>query len=596
MPPGPDLPLKTGVYELLSKRAQSHSANIAIGDVSDGAATPTKWTYEDLFRKSVAAANLFLELGAGPDAPVAYMLPIILETHAVVLGAEMVSVACAVNPFLDARVIAGLLEACDARILVIGGPSFSPADNKKLAEIIRLRPNIAAIVEIGTTCGVNGAVNFNDALGATPSSHIQGRLQKPEAVSACFHTGGTTSAPRFAPQTQRRQLVAAEAARKAFAFTSDSKIISGMPLFHIGGLFCGGLVPFVTGAGVIQLGPAGYRDATLMSRFWEILDNEKATHISAVATVYGRLANLPLNGADLSSVEYAISSAAVLSGEIRSRFETHTNIPIRECYGLTEATFIVTANGPDQTRRPGTVGRPLPDLEVAIYKTTANGYAPAKPGETGLLTVRGDTVFDGYLGAPESDDLWIEGRLNTGDLASIDEDGYVTIRGREKDLIIRGGHNIDPAIIEDALLKHDAVFAVAAVGKPHEDLGEVPAAFVQLKENAEATHEDLLAFAADHIGERAAVPKTVWITSTLPMTGVGKVSKPPLRLEAIRLAALERLANEAPDVKARSLQVTEGKDTQRTIHINLEEPSYEQEARRLLTRLGFRVRFHQQAN
>jgi fatty-acyl-CoA synthase len=178
----------------------------------------------------------------------------------------------------------------------------------------------------------------------------------------------------------------------------------------------------------------------------------------------------------------------------------------------------------------------------------ATGTSELLPdGQVGTLVVRGPNVFAGYL-VPGSDrpvprhgDKVRDGWLNTGDLGSVDADGYVQLAGRAKDLIIRGGHNIDPAVIEDALLEHPAVTAAAAVGRPDPHAGEVPAAYVTLAPDAHATPEELRAWTSHRVPEPAAAPKAVTVLTSLPLTPVGKPFKPALRAEATREAVADAL-------------------------------------------------------
>jgi fatty-acyl-CoA synthase len=177
-----------------------------------------------------------------------------------------------------------------------------------------------------------------------------------------------------------------------------------------------------------------------------------------------------------------------------------------------------------------------------------------------VLVVRGPNVFAGYKVAEHNRELWIdagEGErwLNTGDLGRQDADGYFYLTGRKKELIIRGGHNIDPAAIEQPLHEHPAVLMAAAVGRPDAHAGEVPVAYVQLKPGADAAEEELMTFARDHIGERAAVPKAIRIVPAMPLTGVGKIFKPTLKLRETEDALIEALRSAGvpfASVKARN--------------------------------------------
>jgi acyl-CoA synthetase (AMP-forming)/AMP-acid ligase II len=219
-----------------------------------------------------------------------------------------------------------------------------------------------------------------------------------------------------------------------------------------------------------------------------------------------------------------------------------------EGYGLTEATC-ASARSFVNHPVPGSVGQRLPYQQVKTITVDAEGgWVDLASGEVGVLAIGGPTVFPGYVvdrgpDGPVVDGLGKlrEGWLDTGDLARVDNEGFVHLVGRAKDLIIRGGHNIDPAVIENALLAHPAVAAAQAVGRPDVHAGEVPAAFVTLTPGADVTAEELRAWASDRVSERAAAPKSVTVLDTLPLTSVGKPFKPALRAVAARDAVAEAL-------------------------------------------------------
>jgi fatty-acyl-CoA synthase len=278
--------------------------------------------------------------------------------------------------------------------------------------------------------------------------------------------------------------------------------------------------------------------------------------MSGVPTVYAVLADVPVD-ADISSLRMPIVGAAPLPPAVAAAFQARTGLPLYEGYGLTEATCASSFTVPG-AERPGTVGRRLPyqDIRAARIHDDDRGWELLPAGQVGTLVVRGPNVFAGYLvpgpdgPVPRRGDKVRDGWLDTGDLGSVDADGYVRLAGRAKDLIIRGGHNIDPAVIEDALLGHPAVRAAAAVGKPDPHAGEVPVAFVALAADASATEEELRAWAAAGVPEPAAAPKYVTVIDTIPVTSVGKPFKPELRRRAAEDAARQALAGRATRVTA----------------------------------------------
>ena len=206
--------------------------------------------------------------------------------------------------------------------------------------------------------------------------------------------------------------------------------------------------------------------------------------MSAVPTVYGTLARLPVD-ADISTLRLPIVGASPLPASVREDFAAHTGLHLLEGYGLTEATCASTWTRPGE-ERTGSVGRVLPGQQIKAVQIGADGsWADCAPGETGVLAIGGPAVFAGYVTDPapggprvSRDGIVRDGWLDTGDLGQVDAGGFVYLTGRAKDLIIRGGHNIDPRVIEDALLAHPAVRAAAAVGRPDRHSGEVPVAYV----------------------------------------------------------------------------------------------------------------------
>ncbi|MGB3316437.1 MAG: AMP-binding protein, partial [Albidovulum sp.] len=261
------------------------------------------------------------------------------------------------------------------------------------------------------------------------------------------------------------------------------------------------------------------------------------TFLITVPTAIAALMQRPVN-ADVSSLKTAISGSAPLPLELYNRFEKATGVQISEGYGLTEATCMVSCNPMDGVKKVGSVGLPLPYSEVRILHTDAAGAVTKECGidEVGEICVSNPGVFDGstYTEVAKNQGLFADNRfLRTGDLGRIDPDGYLWITGRAKDLIIRGGHNIDPAEIEEALAGHPAIAFVGAIGQPDSFAGELPCAYVELVGGAEVTPEELMEFAKSHIQERAAIPKHIEVLDELPKTAVGKIFKPDLRKRAI---------------------------------------------------------------
>ena len=313
--------------------------------------------------------------------------------------------------------------------------------------------------------------------------------------------------------------------------------LCGLPLFHVNGTTVTGSMPFSIGAHVVLLGPRGYRDPSVMQNFYKIVDHYKAVSFSSVPTVLSVLLDIPKGDADISSLRYAICGAAPLSVELFKRFEAHSGMKILEGYGLTEGTCASSFNPYYGQQKIGSIGLRLPYMQMKIFIVDEDGkfVREADTDEIGSVCIHGPNVFSGYLDDAHNRGIWPkEGWLNTGDQGRKDADGYLWLTGRTKELIIRGGHNIDPAAIEDPLYQLEGVQVAAAVGQPDSHVGETPVAYVQLQENVDLTEADILTYLKDKIGERAAVPKEVFIVDKIPLTPVGKIFKPALRWEAIQ--------------------------------------------------------------
>jgi fatty-acyl-CoA synthase len=297
-----------------------------------------------------------------------------------------------------------------------------------------------------------------------------------------------------------------------------------------------------------MLTPAGYRAPGLLDQFWAIARRFGATTFSSVPTVLSSLLDKPWPEGGVPTLRHVLCGAAPLPRQVALDFERLTGARIHEGYGLTEGACVSTLNLLHGRRQLGTVGVRLPYQEVRLFALGVDGKPTgltAQGASPGVIGIRGPNVFQGYLRAGDNDGIWIAGGwFNTGDLGRWDEHGHLVLCGRAKDLIIRGGHNIDPQLIEDALAKHPAVAMAAAIGQPDRHAGELPVAYVALRAGSRIDADDLLEHARAAIPERAAVPVRITILPALPLTTVGKVSKPHLRA-----MAFERVLREALDAE-----------------------------------------------
>jgi len=289
------------------------------------------------------------------------------------------------------------------------------------------------------------------------------------------------------------------------------------------------------------------RNKQVLANYWQLVETYRPTSLSAVPTVLAALANVPLAGADISSINYCRTGAAVLAPELAARFERLFGLHVHESLGMTEMAGISTITPLGVNAPAGCVGFRLPYSQLRIVALDEQGGASERDqpaGEHGMVLFKSPNLFSGFVDAEDNAHAFTaDGWLATGDLGWLDAEGRLHLTGRSKDLIIRSGHNIDPKVIEDALGAHPAVQLCAAVGAPDDYAGELPVVFATLVPGASVTEAELLAFTSERVDEPPARPKRVTIIATMPMTNVGKIYKPELREMA---AAAVRAAKPPP--------------------------------------------------
>lgn len=548
-----DLPSST--FELIRRTAQIRPDAPALSFILQGTGEETalRLNYAELLGKTTQTANAFHRLGLRPGKAVSFLLPNLPQTHYTIWGGEAAGIVNAINPLLDPEHIAELIHASDSELLVTLAP-FPGTDLWDKVNALRDQlPELKAILCVDMANLLpepqrsaikaqrgplpDGVLDFDETIAACPADHLEsGRVIAADDIASYFHTGGTTGTPKLAPHSHGNEVAMAYSMNLVTRFGIGDVTLCGLPLFHVNGVIVTGLAAFIGGAEVLLATPQGYRNSTLISNFWKVIERHKVSFFSGVPTIYAGLLQVPSEGHDLSSLKYALCGAAPMPVELIRQFEAKTGLALIEGYGLTEGTCGSCANPPAGERRPGSIGLPMPYCAVSIKVLDEQGsyVRDAEQNEIGNLCIRGATVFRGYLQASKNAGIWVDGDwFNTGDLGRVDADGYIWLTGRSKDLIIRGGHNIDPQMIEEALHKHPAVAMAAAVGKPDAKAGELPVVYVQLKPGSQASEAELLEHAAAHIPERAAIPKDAWIIDAIPLTAVGKTFKPALRFDAI---------------------------------------------------------------
>ncbi|MFC2981198.1 acyl-CoA synthetase [Roseicyclus marinus] len=544
------------LYELLSRTRDRHGSLRATSfQMFSGPNDPAETlTWDELHGRVTQAANMFRALGVTETDTVAYVLPNCTETVVTLLGGMVAGIAAPINPLLEPEQIAAILRETKARV-VVTLKEFPKTDvAQKMAEAVRNAPNVQVVIEVDLLRYITGIKRFiipfirpKNPSGhharvldwaSETAKHPRDRLTFADSdgdrVAAYFHTGGTTGMPKVAQHSYSGMIYNGWVGH-TLLFTEKDNVICPLPLFHVFACHVILMAMVASGGHVIFPTPQGYRGAGVFDNFWKLVERWQVTFIITVPTAIAAMMQRPVN-ADVSSVKTAFSGSAPLPVELFRRFEKATGVTLVEGYGLTEATCLVSCNPVDGEKKIGSVGVPFPHCDVRILKVTPHGVLDCETDEVGEICVANPGVRPGatYTEADKNRDLYFHGDfLRTGDLGRIDADGYLWITGRAKDLIIRGGHNIDPAEIEEALAGHPAVAFAGAIGQPDAFAGELPCAYVELVGGAQASVEDLATWCREHIHERAAIPKHLEILDELPKTAVGKVFKPDLRRRAI---------------------------------------------------------------
>jgi fatty-acyl-CoA synthase len=564
-----DRGLPESTYHALVRAAERWPERPAVSCLPDAERwdQPVTRTFSELAGDVHRAASVYADLGVGRRDAVAILSVNCGEMITAVLAAEAVGIAAPVNPSLAAGHAAELVRLSGAKVIVAAGPELDAGVWERARRIaaetgaralLALRPTVARppAAELEPVAGTT--VAYLDVLAReAPADGLGDAAPRADDLASYLHTGGTTGTPKLAARTHRNEVANAWMVAQAMGPDEPGAVFAALPLFHTNALVVTLLAPLLCGRPVVWAGPLGYREPSLFGVFWKLVERHRIAVMSGVPTVYGVLAELRVD-ADIASLRMPIVGAAPLPPAVADAFRARTGVELCEGYGLTEGTCVSACTAPG-ARRAGTVGRRMPyqDVRAARIDEESGAWELLPDGEVGTLVVKGPNVFAGYLvpgpdgPRPEPRPKVRDGWLDTGDLGSIDADGYVRLTGRAKDLIIRGGHNIDPTTIEDALLEHPAVSAAAAVGRPDAHAGEVPVAYVTLAAGSAVGEDDLRAWAAAHAPEPAAAPKRVHLVDAIPLTAVGKVFKPELRRRAAEAAARDALAGIATGVAAR---------------------------------------------
>ena len=529
-------------YDLIRASANAHANQPALTFLATGepGGPATCWTYRALLQGIHQTANLLHSLSIGSQDVVAILLPSGLAYHLALWGGEAAGIVQPLNPLLSEEKLLSLLQASQAKVLIAHGVEDDSQLRDKALRLQAQLPHLKTVLLVHPV----GVPLTNDLPPGTHDFHdlrqqqiddrlLSARVFQSSDIAAYFHTGGTTGAPKLARHSHGAQVFTAWANATMQGFRSSDVTINGYPLFHVAGVLPGALCSLAIGMHVIIPTAALFRNREVVKNYWRLAEHHRCTLMSGVPTVLAALAGVPLNGADISRIRAVRTGAAPLPPELAQRFEQTFGLPINESLGMTETAGLSTVAPPGLKAPAGCVGWPLPHAQVRIVGLNSDDQATGQDlpaGEKGMVLYQGPNLFSGYLDAAETARSFTpDGWLITGDVGFIDEQGRLHLSGRAKDLIIRGGHNIDPKVIEDALGSHPAVDLCAAVGAPDAYAGELPVAFVTLKTGAHVSEDELLAFTVSRVDEAPAKPKSVTVLQHMPVTNVGKIYKPTLR-------------------------------------------------------------------
>jgi long-chain acyl-CoA synthetase len=460
--------------------------------VSDGTRSLTN---AGLLERVRAARRHLDELGVGAGDVVAVKLRNRVEFVVVMFASwRLGATVTPVNPSLTDAEVTLQLQASGARLLVVEDAVSTPGGVATLA--------------------VGDLYAKGPGWDGPP-------LVDPSALALLIFTSGTTGVPKGVMLDHANLDAMAEMGRQALGIAPADRCLLILPLFHVNGIVVSVLMPLLAGASVV------IAERFDPHTFFDTVQHHRPTFFSAVPTIYTMLAALPDEVVpDTSSLRFGICGAAPASAELLGRFEARYGLPLIEGYGLSEATCASTINPVTGERRAGTVGIAFPGQRIRIVD--ANGAEEAT-GVDGEVVIAGPNVMRGYLGrADETARVIIDGWLHTGDVGHLDTEGYLTLVGRSKDMIIRGGENIYPKEIEDVLTSDPTVLEAAVIGVPDDKWGETVAAYVQPRPGCTINPEALHALCACKLAGYKR-PTLITVMDAIPKNAVGKTDKAPLR-------------------------------------------------------------------
>jgi fatty-acyl-CoA synthase len=547
----------TDSYNLITSSAARFGNDIALEFIMQGLPDePTSQvTFTQLSQQITRTANLLTKLGVNSDTAVSIIMPILPQTHFATWGSQAAGIANPINPMLEAEHIGEIIAASNSSVVICLGKSqhvdiwdkviAGIKGNKKITAVIAVNvPGLCEPLTESASAGGYKILDFETAIADQPGDQLTSkRIFSGDQIAAYFHTGGTTGRPKLAQLTHQNMAFLGQLMQVYTAHQGRQSILCGLPLFHIYGCIIQGVAAFAVGYRILLMTPSGFRSPVAMKSFWKHIDRFNITSFATVPTVLMALSDLSVGDSDISTLTNVNSGAAPLSEPFKVNFEKQHQVDVSNGYGMTETTALISRAPANQP--PGSVGMRIPYSQIRIVHLDGTTVIKnCELGESGAIMVKGPQVFAGYKADSDNKLAWVEdGWFNTGDLGYLDSDGFLYLSGRAKDLIIRGGHNIDPELIEEPLNAHPVVSISIAIGLPDRYAGELPMAYVVRVADSQISAEQLIEHCANTMSERAAIPKRIEFIDAMPLTAVGKIFRPTLRQQITETLVKEVLAS-----------------------------------------------------
>jgi acyl-CoA synthetase (AMP-forming)/AMP-acid ligase II len=468
--------------------------------------------YAGLRSQIIQTIALLNGMGVGRNDRVALVLKNGPEMASAFLGVALGATAAPLNPGYRADEFEFYLSDLKARALIVEQGSDSPA------RTVAAQMGIA-IIEL-VAHGESGAGRFTlHPVGPAPGQLGQGGFAAADDIALILHTSGTTSRPKIVPLSQRNVAASAANVSQVLRLTKEDRGLNIMPLFHIHGLIAGLLAPLSAGS-YVSCSP-GFNAL----RFFAWMEAVAPTWYTAVPTMHQVILTRAAQNREVIArhpLRLLRSSSSSMPTKVISELEAVFHAPLIESYGMTEAAHQMCSNPlPPAGRKPGTVGLAA-GPEVAIMGEHGEILPPNVTGE---IVIRGTNVTEGYENNPKANaEAFREGWFRTGDQGVMDEEGYFTITGRLKEIIIRGGEKISPREVDEVLMDHPAILQVVTFGIPHEKLGEEVGVVVVLRETQTATEQEIREFAALRLAD-FKVPRKVLFMTEIPKGATGKLQR-----------------------------------------------------------------------